>query len=138
MHGPQEHSTESQGSGGTFDFDRDYAWQEQLYGLEGRPPDPVLANGPARMESDRGDAEGAGGSQRHYGPQWVYLRLGQPVTAPAVRPGAAVSRIPNLSQRGCAHGFTFFQSRRNESAFMFWLVVVCLVQYAPVRSHGFL
>ena len=77
-----------QGTGGTFDFKREYAWQEQLHGIEGRPPDAVLASGAApdgaAADADAsGDAEPSSG--RHYGPQWVYLKLSQPVTAPEVR-----------------------------------------------------
>jgi len=77
-----------QGNGNSFDFAREYSWQEQLYGLEGRPPDPVLAdgaamNGAAAQPDSIGDAEPGG--RRHFGPQWVYLKLSQPVTAPAVR-----------------------------------------------------
>lgn len=80
-----------QGSGRALDFGREFAWQEQLYGLEGRPLDPLLANGAATIGAAAephadGDAESGGG--RHYGPQWVYMRLSQPVTAPAVRRGA--------------------------------------------------
>ncbi len=78
----------AQGNGDSFDFGREYAWQEELYGLEGRPPDPVLANGAvmdgaAAHPDSNGDAEPGG--RRHFGPQWVYLKLSQPVTAPAVR-----------------------------------------------------
>ena len=75
----------SKGSG-AFEFGRDYAWQDQLYGLEGRPLDPVLISGAAGDSPEIGDG-GEDGRDRHFGPQWVYLRLSQPATAPAVRPG---------------------------------------------------
>jgi hypothetical protein len=83
--------------GGTFDFSRDYAWQEQLYGLEGRPPDPVLADGAASGRPRNGDDGGAGGHDRHFGPQWAYLRLSQPVTATAVCRGAAAHSSTTLT-----------------------------------------
>ena len=88
--GIDQHLVDWQGTGGCFDFTREYVWQEQLYGWEGRPPDPVLAdgataNGAAADANSNDDAESGGG--RHYGPQWVYLKLSQPVTAPAVRCG---------------------------------------------------
>lgn len=52
----------------SFDFQREYLHQDELYGLEGRPL--------------QGAAEGP---QKHYGAQWGLLKFSQPVTAPKVR-----------------------------------------------------
>lgn len=72
-----------------FDYDREYAWQEQLYGLEGRPPSALLTKDSSTQEeadesSDAATQLSEGAEKQHYGPQWAYLRLSQPVTAPAV------------------------------------------------------
>lgn len=60
-----------------IDLHSDYLYQEELYGIEGRPP--ARATSPASSS-----VAGAGNQQqqRHYGPQWCYLRFAQPVTAP--------------------------------------------------------
>ena len=61
----------------SFDFAADYAHQEELHGLEGRPPNPLLS-------SVSNSAHSAAPPQPHYGPQWALLRFTQPVTAPKV------------------------------------------------------
>ncbi|KAL6765365.1 SelEFf [Haematococcus lacustris] len=88
-----------------FDKSRDYVYQDQLHGLEGRPVADTsslpqhsdLSEGEKEEKSAAaavGEATGAaGGAQwegeylpegpRHYGPQWVLLAFDQPVTAPA-------------------------------------------------------
>lgn len=53
-----------------FDLKRDYVYQEELHGLEGRPC--------SHNSADAVDSV-------HYGPQWAFLRFSQPVTAPKVR-----------------------------------------------------
>lgn len=66
-----------------FDFAADYLYQEQLYGLEGRP----MAAAAAAAGSSGGEcssSSGDGSGPRHYGRQWVLLRFEQPVTAPQV------------------------------------------------------
>ncbi|KAG2430703.1 hypothetical protein HYH02_013699 [Chlamydomonas schloesseri] len=86
-----------------FDAGRDYLYQEELFGLEGRPlADPSLATttsaaaaAAAAGEGEGEEGEGEGGDKgegaahdvdegldRHFGPQWVLLRFDQPVTAP--------------------------------------------------------
>ncbi len=50
---------------GDFDFSADYAYQNELHGLEGRP-------------------SSSEGQRQHYGPQWALLKFSQPVTAPKV------------------------------------------------------
>lgn len=72
-----------------FDYNREYAWQEQLYGLEGRPPSALLTkDSSTQEEADRSSGAATepveGAEKQHYGPQWAYLQLSQPVTAPAV------------------------------------------------------
>jgi hypothetical protein len=75
-----------------FDFSQQYLYQEQLYGLEGRP---AAAAQPAR----KGDAhvtDAAGDdAPPHHCPQWALLRFSQPVIAPAV--GGAPA-MPELHQ----------------------------------------
>ncbi|KAJ9507266.1 hypothetical protein QJQ45_006243 [Haematococcus lacustris] len=88
-----------------FDKSRDYVYQDQLHGLEGRPVADTsslpqhsdLSEGEKEEKAAAagvGEATGAaGGAQwegeylpegpRHYGPQWVLLAFDQPVTAPA-------------------------------------------------------
>ncbi|KAG2492709.1 hypothetical protein HYH03_009122 [Edaphochlamys debaryana] len=66
-----------------FDAGRDYVYQEELYGLEGRP----LGSGPkaaqlAAAGAGAGADEEEEGGERHFGPQWVLLRFDTPVTAP--------------------------------------------------------
>ncbi|KAK9818119.1 hypothetical protein WJX72_007434 [[Myrmecia] bisecta] len=51
-----------------FDFTREYLFQEELYGLDGRP------QAPASTAHDR--------QHPHYGPQWALVKFSQPVTAP--------------------------------------------------------
>ncbi|KAK9842481.1 hypothetical protein WJX81_002027 [Elliptochloris bilobata] len=58
-----------------FDFGRDYAYQEQLHGLEGRPRSGLRLPG-APPES------ASSAAAPHYGPQWVLLCFHNPVTAP--------------------------------------------------------
>lgn len=66
-----------QGSGEAFDLSQDYLYQDQLYGLEGRP----CGDGPS---SDAGPASSLPKQRLHFGPQWALLRFEQPVTAPQV------------------------------------------------------
>lgn len=65
------------GQAAPFDVGQDYAYQECLYGAEGRPR-AEQASG-----SGGGGADDGGGRGRHYGRQWAYLVFAQPVTAPA-------------------------------------------------------
>ena len=82
------HRALQQGSPHSFDYSQEYAWQEQLYGLEGRPPSQLLAAASDALAPSGGNSGGGGevgrGAGRHNGPQWAYLKLSQPVTAPAV------------------------------------------------------
>lgn len=63
-----------------FTWDREYLYQQELCGLEGRALAPTAAAA-ARHDVD---VEGS-----HYGPQWALLRFEQPLTAPAVSFGLA-------------------------------------------------
>lgn len=72
-----------------FDAAAEYLYQDELYGLEARPLGEYLEPLPhqqARQQAaqqQQQQQEGGGGvPQGHYGPQWVLLRLQQPVTAP--------------------------------------------------------
>ncbi|PNW81764.1 hypothetical protein CHLRE_06g259200v5 [Chlamydomonas reinhardtii] len=78
-----------------FDAARDYLYQEELYGLEGRPiADPSVAAAAAAAEGGEGEGGKEGGAEaaeahdgddgldRHFGPQWVLLKFDQPITAP--------------------------------------------------------
>ena len=77
-----------------FDSSREYLYQEQLYGLEGRPQAddalaPAAGQHPADQQAQQGGGGGSGSGEAaarrapHHGPQWAYLRFSQPVTAPA-------------------------------------------------------
>ena len=75
------------GSERGFQLGRDYLYQEELHGLEGRP-----ASTAASLAAAAGDTASGAGEQEpgvvpapppHYGPQWCHLRFSQPVTAPA-------------------------------------------------------
>nr|BAU61586.1 eukaryotic elongation factor, selenocysteine-tRNA-specific [Gonium pectorale] len=78
----------AQGTPMAFDAARDYLYQDELYGLEGRPqaagPQPGQpAKQPAAGEGgSEAEAEGEGEEDRHFGPQWVLLQFDQAVTAP--------------------------------------------------------
>ena len=67
---------------------QEYAYQDELYGLEGRPLNPLARSQlPSNPDDDpstsgRGEEEPGG---IHYGPQWGLLTLSQPVTASEVR-----------------------------------------------------
>ena len=99
-----------------FDSSREYVYQECLYGAEGRPPRDDSQGGvsdgvstaagqhPADQQQQH-QQRGPGGRESHHGPQWVYLRFAQPVTAAApddclligsrldADPGAATCRL---------------------------------------------
>ncbi len=75
-----------------FDFGRDYAYQNELHGLEGRPRSGLA------LPSAPPAAAAAAGAAPHYGPQWVLLVFHHPVTAPQARPRAAL-----LSYRHAHH-----------------------------------
>ena len=62
-----------------FDFGRDYAYQDQLHGLEGRPRSGLRPPGAPPEPASTASAA-------HYGPQWALLRFHQPITAPQARP----------------------------------------------------
>jgi selenocysteine-specific elongation factor len=74
-----------------FNRSREYVYQEQLYGLEGRP----CGQGSAGAWDEQSEA----GGLRHYGPQWVLLNFEQPVTAPAV--GAALCSFAGCTCHMC-------------------------------------
>lgn len=65
-----------------FDFSQQYLYQEQLYGLEGRPAAAALPSSKGE-EGFSGTAD-EDAAPPHHGPQWALLRFSQPVTAPAV------------------------------------------------------
>eukprot|EP00191_Tetraselmis_sp_GSL018_P019912 CAMPEP_0177580092 /NCGR_PEP_ID=MMETSP0419_2-20121207/1355_1 /TAXON_ID=582737 /ORGANISM="Tetraselmis sp., Strain GSL018" /LENGTH=575 /DNA_ID=CAMNT_0019068895 /DNA_START=52 /DNA_END=1783 /DNA_ORIENTATION=+ len=58
-----------------FDFEAEYLYQEELYGLEGRPRS---AEGPAAVPSDSNESDAAS----HHGPQWALLKFDRAVTVP--------------------------------------------------------
>lgn len=71
-----------------FDWSKQYLYQEELYGLEGRP---ITSSSSSSAVAAAGGAGAVGaacssGQQQHFGPQWVLLKFDQPVTAPEVRP----------------------------------------------------
>lgn len=85
-----EQQAAAQGAGAAawaFDSGRQYIYQEQLHGLEGRPAADAPAAGlrPADQVQQPGESPDAAeqGRPPHFGPQWAYLRFSQPVTAAA-------------------------------------------------------
>ena len=86
------------GAAAAFDSNQDYLYQDCLHGVEGRP---AAAAGSAST-SEREQAE----ARVHYGPQWVYMRFSQPVTATpdAIVIGSKLDADLNASG-GCAGGW---------------------------------
>lgn len=70
-----------QDSAPAFDFSQQYLYQEQLYGLEGRPHAVMQPKGSGGTASN--GAAGEAEVSPFHGPQWALLRFSQPVTAPA-------------------------------------------------------
>ena len=71
-----------------FNTKQEYVYQDEVYGLEGRPYNPLaqnqLLNAPDQSPSTSGRGEDSEGGSVHYGPQWGLLTLTQPVTASEV------------------------------------------------------
>lgn len=71
-----------------FDTKREYVYQDEVYGLEGRPHNPLAQNqllsAPDQAPSTSGRGNYPEGDRVHYGPQWGLLTLTQPVTASEV------------------------------------------------------
>ncbi len=70
-----------------FDTQQEYVYQDEVYGLEGRPYNPLaqhqLPGEPNQAPSTSGRATPDRGGV-HYGPQWGLLTLTQPITASEV------------------------------------------------------
>lgn len=67
-----------------FDFGREYLYQEELYGLEGRPlQSSAAAAADGSAASSTGLTATAASDGVHHSRQWAVLRFDQPVTAPA-------------------------------------------------------
>jgi len=79
-----------------FDFGRDYAYQNELHGLEGRPRSGLALPGAPPA------AAAAAGAAPHSGPQWVLLVFHHPVTAPQARPRAALPSRRHARHARCA------------------------------------
>ncbi len=78
-----------------FDTKREYVYQSELYGLEGRPLDPLVRNHPLTLPDGDASSSGRGESGGvHYGPQWGLLTLSQPITASEVSCCTAASPFP--------------------------------------------
>lgn len=73
-----------QDSSQQFDAKQEYTYQDELYGLEGRPLNPLtqnqVPNDPESNPSTSGRVDLEGG-RVHHGPQWGLLTLSQPITA---------------------------------------------------------
>ena len=71
-----------------FDTKQEYVYQDEVYGLEGRPYNPLAQNqlpsDPDQTPSTSGRGEDPEGGRVHHGPQWGLLTLTQPVTASEV------------------------------------------------------
>ena len=78
-------ATVAQEGAAQFDFGQDYAYQEELHGLEGRPSGGLSSDGTRPV---------------HYGPQWALLRFSQPVTAPKVTPAPV-----NMNSTSAGHAY---------------------------------
>jgi hypothetical protein len=70
-----------------FDWAREYAWQAELYGLEGRPRARTALDGSGGGGSGGAyeGGEGGEGGAAHFGPQWALLKFDRPVIMPPVR-----------------------------------------------------
>ena len=70
-----------------FDIKQEYAYQDELYGLEGRPLNPLAQNQvPSDPDSNPSTSRRVAleGPRVHHGPQWGLLTLSQPITASEV------------------------------------------------------
>ena len=71
-----------------FDTKQEYVYQDEVYGLEGRPYNPLAQNqlpiDPDQTPSTSGRGEDPEEGRVHHGPQWGLLTLTQPVTASEV------------------------------------------------------
>lgn len=65
-----------QGAPPAFDMQQEYMHQEGLFGLEGRPLNPLSQSAASEAASTLG--------RSHHGPQWGLLHLSQPITASEV------------------------------------------------------
>jgi hypothetical protein len=71
--------------------------QEELYGLEGRPPEAAWQAAAGREAAHEGC---------QFGTQWIFLKFDQPVTAPAVRRltrGHGYCSSYCFARAGCLH-----------------------------------
>ena len=104
---------QDEGEAQGFDLGRNYLWQEQLYGPEGRPGE---------------------GDKRHYGPQWALLRLDHSFTAPAVmRLSSSIEsegffqhlRVLSIFKNGVYKSIENFVGKRYETQnlFFIWLFI---------------
>ncbi|KIZ07588.1 Selenocysteine-specific elongation factor [Monoraphidium neglectum] len=87
-----------------FDWEQEYAWQDQLYGLEGRPHiqgqnDQQLLQA-AAAEGPPADAA------VHFGPQWALLKFDQPLTAPS--DSAVIGARLDLDSQGGSCRLAFY------------------------------
>ena len=68
-----------------FDVKQEYVYQDEVYGLEGRPYNPLaqhqISSDAQQAPSTSGRGVDPEGGRVHYGPQWGLLTLTQPVTA---------------------------------------------------------
>eukprot|EP00884_Botryococcus_braunii_P021357 jgi/Botrbrau1/7905/Bobra.9_2s0078.2 len=78
-----------------FDMKREYIWQDELYGNEGRP-----------RAGERGTEEGLGAAAVHHGPQWALLRFQHPVSAPADSLVIGAKLDANVSSATCRLAFS--------------------------------
>ncbi|KAL4534591.1 hypothetical protein Ndes2526A_g05477 [Nannochloris sp. 'desiccata'] len=76
----------SDNTSGAFNYSNEYLYQDELYGIEGRPARAELF-GDGGGEASNGSAQPSSVEDHlvpsaHYGPQWAVVQFDEPVTAP--------------------------------------------------------
>jgi selenocysteine-specific elongation factor len=87
----------------SFDFCRDYVYQEELYGAKGRPWGDGLNNNEEELGAAGGGTFEATTphDRRHVGPQWAFVCFDRPVTATADAVLVAARLDADASALGC-------------------------------------
>ncbi len=66
-----------------FDYTEEYLYQDEMYGIEGRPATAELFGGGDSGGKDLDADDASSPPPPHYGPQWAVVQFDEPVTAPS-------------------------------------------------------